>query len=115
MFFSYQYNLYQYNRYFSAYEAEKQGLPHEFSDKKAIYGSRFEAELLDFSDYYYSNIERTVIGMFGLYFLNVIDAMIDAHFFYFDISDDLSFHWQPDLKLNPYGFTASGISLSLNF
>jgi hypothetical protein len=117
LFFFYQYNLYQYNRYFSAYEAELDGFDHEFSDPiyRDRYGSGLASELLEFSDYYYRNLERTVIGMFGLYFLNVIDAMIDAHFFYFDISDDLSFHWTPDMYVGPLGDQRMGLSLSLNF
>ena len=32
-----------------------------------------------------------------VYALNIIDAMVDAHLYYFDISDDLSLHWTPTL------------------
>lgn len=117
LFSYYQYNIYQYNRYFSAYEAELNELDHEFNEPRFRnrYGTQLGTKLLDYSDYYYRNLERTIIGMFGLYFLNVIDAMIDAHFFYFDISDDLSFHWKPDMYMNPLGDQRMGLSLSLKF
>ena len=32
-----------------------------------------------------------------VYALNIIDAMVDAHLYYFDISDDLSLQWSPAL------------------
>ena len=35
------------------------------------------------------------IGIFVLYFLNVIDASVDAHLFDYDISDDLTLHIEP--------------------
>lgn len=35
-----------------------------------------------------------------LYFLNILDAVVDAHLFYFDISDDLSMRLAPQVNQN---------------
>jgi|APHig6443717817_1056837.scaffolds.fasta_scaffold99118_2 hypothetical protein len=36
-----------------------------------------------------------IIGTAAFYALNIIDASVDAHFFNFDISDDLTMNWMP--------------------
>jgi hypothetical protein len=42
-----------------------------------------------------------------------VDAMVDAHFFYYDVSDDLTMHIQPAIFNNP-GSTSS-LGLQINF
>jgi len=39
--------------------------------------------------------DLNLLLMTGWYVLNIIDANVDAHFFDYDIGDDLSFHWHP--------------------
>lgn len=39
--------------------------------------------------------DLVVIGTVVFYAVNIIDASVDAHFFNFDISDDLTFNWVP--------------------
>ncbi len=46
-------------------------------------------------DYFRRYRDLNVIIMGGWYILNIIDANVDAHFFDYDIGDDLSFNWQP--------------------
>ena len=41
------------------------------------------------------NMELAIGATVILYTLNIIDAMVDAHLYYFDVSDDLSLHWSP--------------------
>lgn len=41
------------------------------------------------------NRDMVVIGTVIFYALNIIDASVDAHFFNFDISDDLTMNWVP--------------------
>ena len=41
------------------------------------------------------NRDLVVIGTAVFYALNIIDASVDAHFFNFDISDDLTINWVP--------------------
>jgi len=44
---------------------------------------------------YRRNLEIAIGITAILYTLNIIDAMVDAHLYYFDISDDLSLRWTP--------------------
>jgi len=46
-------------------------------------------------DYWRRNRDLVVIGTVVFYALNIIDASVDAHFFGFDISDDLTINWIP--------------------
>lgn len=66
-------------------------------------------------DWYRRYRDLNVLGMAAIYFLNIIDAMVDAHFFYFDVSDDLSMRLEPAIIENP-GMTASvGFRINLGF
>ena len=63
--------------------------------------------------------DKIVIWMGILYFANVVDAMADAYFFYYDISDDLSMHISPAVTttnqyvaLHDYSY---GVKLSFKF
>lgn len=46
-------------------------------------------------DYWRRNRDLVVISTVVFYALNVIDASVDANFFDFDISDDLTVNWSP--------------------
>ena len=48
-------------------------------------------------DYFRRNRDLLFISMVGFYGLNIIDARVAAHFFNFDISDDLTLKWEPSL------------------
>ena len=61
-----------------------------------------EEMLLELKGYYRKNRDLSYIGMAGLYLMNIIDAYVDAHFFNFDISDDLTLHVKPDLRQPAY-------------
>ena len=51
-----------------------------------------------------------------LYVLNIVDAMVDAHLYYFDISDDLSLRWSPALMPDLTSRrTSYGLSLQFKF
>ncbi len=41
------------------------------------------------------NRDLVIISTAAFYAINIIDASVDAHFFNFDISDDLTFNWGP--------------------
>ena len=41
------------------------------------------------------NRDLVIISTAAFYAINIIDATVDAHFFNFDISDDLTFRWVP--------------------
>lgn len=58
-------------------------------------------------------IDLSYIALAVVYALQIVDAHVDAHFFQFDVSDDLSAHIRPTAistnRITP------GISLSINF
>jgi len=62
--------------------------------------------------------DLSIILTVGVYAYNILDAYVDAHLFYFDISDDLSMQLQPSLQ-NGMAFFGSSVvpslQLSLNF
>ena len=48
-----------------------------------------------YKDYWRRNRDLLVIGTAVFYAINIIDASVDANFFNFDISDDLTINWTP--------------------
>lgn len=52
----------------------------------------------------------------GIYALNIIDANVDAHLSAFDVSDDLTFRFEPSYEsLSAGGGNIMGLSLKINF
>ncbi len=79
--------------------------------------SQFSDEnLLQMKNNQRRNMEISIGVTAILYVLNIIDAMVDAHLYYFDVSDDLSLRWQPavlqDYRGPDYAF---GLSLQLQW
>jgi len=59
--------------------------------------------------------DYSVVGIGALYFLNIIDAMIDAYFYEYDVSDDISLKLEPSL-IDNYAFSCTmGLKLSVKF
>ena len=54
-------------------------------------------------------------GMVAVYLVSLIDASVDAHFYYFDISDDLSFKIEPAFQLEGYHGGVIGFNMKFNF
>ncbi len=73
--------------------------------------NNFKTGLLRQRDYLRRNRDLLIISMSAFYGLNIIDASVDAHFFDFDISEDLTFNWQPTMstfnKQPLYGFNCT--------
>lgn len=62
------------------------------------------------------NMEIAIAATAIIYTLNFIDAMVDAHLYYFDVSDELSLNWSPMLLPNPINTSPSyGVTLVMNF
>jgi len=88
-----------------------------------------QAVIIDGAKYEYDNLARgseyfrrwrdlSVAGLAAIYLLNILDAMVDAQFFYYDISDDLSLKVQPSVIQNMglAGPTASvGLRINIGF
>lgn len=52
-------------------------------------------ELSYWRDKYRRTMELNIIGIFVVYMLNIVDASVDAHFFNYDISEDLTLKIEP--------------------
>lgn len=62
------------------------------------------------------NMEICIAATAIIYTLNFIDAMVDAHLYYFDVSDDLALQWSPMVMPNPVNTSPSyGVGLTLCF
>ena len=80
------------------------------------YADWFESALENKRDYYKRYRDLSYIGMAAIYVLNMIDATVDAHFYNFDVSDDLSMKLQPViLDHDPVTGSSFGIQLALRF
>ena len=62
------------------------------------------------------NMEISLAATALVYTLNFIDAMVDAHLYYFDVSNDLSLYWSPMLIPTPGSTSPSyGVTVALGF
>lgn len=57
--------------------------------------------IISIKDSYRRNRDLSLLAGLGFYAINIIDAYVDAKFFRFDISDDLSVKVSPSLNPNP--------------
>lgn len=79
-------------------------------------GKYDEQQLLDGKDYHRRNMELSYIITGLWYILNIVDASVDAHFFDYDVSDDLSIKLDPMFHVRPEDFqTISGVKLTIKF
>ncbi len=66
--------------------------PIYFEDDKII---QFKATLKNAKDNARRNRDLVIISTVAFYAANIIDASVDAHFFNFDISENLAINWVP--------------------
>ncbi|RQP10914.1 MAG: hypothetical protein EAS48_06765 [Chryseobacterium sp.] len=98
----------QYRRYREAFVAELNGLPHEFSDIRGV-----TAEVLgNRQDQAKRQRDYTIAITAGIYILNIVDAVVDAHLY--------EAHRDPDLALSPSviydeGSKMNKAALTLNY
>lgn len=83
-------NQKQYTRYKSAFDAELRGEPHEFSDIKGI---DLKTALGNTQDARKRQRDYAIAITAGIYLLNIIDAVVDAHLY--------EGRKDPDLALSP--------------
>lgn len=106
----------EYNKFKDAYAfviaGEEGEPPNEYVERY----ERNEDNLRKLKDYYRRNLELSYILTGALYILNIIDATVDAHFFEFNVDEDLSLKVSPYIHTNSQNpaFASKGISISLN-
>jgi hypothetical protein len=66
---------------------------------------------------YWKNRDLSILLTGVFYALNILDAAVDAHFYTYDVSDDLSFRIRPTVErtAGTNQSAAPGVCLSLNF
>ncbi|MBP5401443.1 MAG: hypothetical protein J6Y35_07435 [Bacteroidales bacterium] len=78
--------------------------------------SKDDETILSMKKLYQRRMEVSIAALTVVYVLNLIDAIVDAHLFYFDISDDLSMRWSPAIQPDPFGrYSGGGVSLTFSF
>ncbi len=82
-----------------------------------VHGARsewFQRALQNKRRFYKRYRDMSYIGMAALYLASIIDASVDAHFYDFDISDDLSLRVEPSV-LSPVTDKGSAFGLQMRF
>lgn len=113
--FAHQMNLFK-NEFIN----RRDGHTEKLNPNYAIYT---DENVLAMRSYYRRNMEIAIAVTTVLYCLNILDAYVDAHLYYFDISDDLSMHISPQVNTNYQGISFNhqrtslsyGVGLTLNF
>jgi hypothetical protein len=112
-------NTQEFNKFEEAYVYKVNGetypIDNEYVDKYTV------DQLKSGMDDYRHNRDISYILAAVWYALQVLDANVDAHFFDYDISDDLSLHWEPVIapvslhlpENNPTGIT--GVKVCFKF
>ena len=84
-----------YHLYRDAYDY-KMGIKTDVSQQAIEESAKYTSDnLITLRDYYRSNMELSWIITAAWYIVQIIDANVDAHFFYYDINDDLTLHVEP--------------------
>ena len=75
-----------------------------------------DANILKERNFYRRNMEICVAAGTVVYLLSILDACVDAHLYYYDISDNLAVGIKPKINFNPInGATAPGMGLIVKF
>ncbi len=84
------------------------------SDKYVgVYSDKDLVELVNFHQQYR---DLSIIIMVVIYGLQIVDANIDAHLYEFNVSEDLSIHWQPvSAGFDPNWGANLGAKITLSF
>jgi len=69
-----------------------------------------DANLLTLKDFYKRNREVSALLFTLTYILNIVDASVSAHLFDYDVTEDISLHFQPVYMAKE---NANGLSLSI--
>lgn len=101
------YNYKQYILFRDAYRlsftGQKTGDP--FVDQ---YGPQDQKRIRDI---YRQYVDYSALAFMGVYVINIVDALVDAHLYYFNVSDNLSLRLQPVIHS---GYVGYGLVMNLD-
>ena len=106
-----------------------------YADKTAIYRKEYVARvngeteklnpklasepdysILKIRNFYRRNMEICIASCTVIYLLSILDACVDAHLYYYDISDNLAVGIKPKINYNPInGAATPGMGLIVKF
>ena len=87
-----------------------------YDPKEWVTNTNFQTQLKNRKDYYRRYRDLSIIITVGVYALSIIDAYVDAQLFDFDISPDLSMHWEPTVTpQTTYSSRSYGVNCSIKF
>jgi hypothetical protein len=111
--YSYQFSSKNYRLHKDELILRQSKEPGNFNPDLTLYS---DSDLNELQDFYRRNRDLTVIGFALLYALNIVDATVDAHFFDFNMSDDLSLNIRPEPVYNALTARNSfGLGINLRF
>ena len=88
-----------FNEFKDAYIARVDDDPNTNDEKyQSVYSNE---NLLSLIDFHRKNRDLLYVLTGVAYMLNVVDAAVDAHLYYFDVSDDLSANIRPNFQFEP--------------
>lgn len=101
-------NTKNFNTFSKAYIAEVDG------DPNTVNTTEYNGAQLDqLQETYRRWRDLSYVSLAAVYLLQMLDANVDAHLFYFDVNEDLSMQVTPWLK--PNFERSAGLSLNFNF
>ena len=97
--YAYDFNKKKFWSYRDAYKRRKAGFTDDEFQGIIINDDR----LLDGQDFHKKYKDLSMVFIVGFYFLNILDANIDAHLLDFNVNEDLSFkpYFENDELFNP--------------
>ena len=108
--YTYDVNQKNYIRYRNAYKRRIAG----YNDDEFQGLIASTDRLIDGQDFYKRNRDRSMLFILGFYFLNILDANIDAHLKQYNVNSDLSF--KPYFDVEPTDASVvAGIKVALTF
>lgn len=119
------YNYSVYSNIHQAFKDRKDGdttLEHEHFTVKTL-GKPLEVDLTQFNDgellqlrtTYRRDLDLSVLLAVGVYAINIIDAIVFAHLYDFDVSEDLSLRVQPDFNYTSQGLAKPAMQVGLTY
>lgn len=83
---------------------------------KTYYPALYDnARQLEIVDGYRRYLDLSVIAAAAIYGLNILDAVVDAHLYHFDVGDNLSMTVLPRPPLNLHSISTTGVTLKFQF